>query len=141
MGTNPEIVQQSNIVFFDGVCNLCNSSVNFLIDRDPQGRLSFCSLQSQFAIDALQGTDFNAKDLDSIIYLENGNFYHKSDAALRIARHLKGFWPILSLFLFLPKFIRDGAYDIIAKNRYRWFGKEESCRMPQPHLAQRFIFD
>ncbi|WP_020526329.1 thiol-disulfide oxidoreductase DCC family protein [Flexithrix dorotheae] len=127
------------VILFDGVCNLCNSSVNFIIDRDPQAKFKFTSLQSEEGQEILNEFNLPTKDFDTIIYVENGKLYNKSSAALKIAKGLNGAWPLLYIFYFLPKFFRDFFYNIIAKNRYKWFGKEDACRIPTPELKSRFI--
>lgn len=124
------------VILFDGVCNLCNGAVNFVIDRDPDSRFLFAPLQSQYAKDHIPA-ELHA--VDSILLFEKGRVYVKSDAALRIARRLKG-WPhFLWYFIFIPRFFRDWVYDMIAANRYRWFGKKDACRLPTPELTSRFI--
>lgn len=135
-------VSSSAIVLFDGVCNLCNASINFVIDRDAAGYFKFASLQSDAAPDlaAPCGPLNSDRDsLDSIVLVEDGNCYDRSTAALRIARRMDGLWPMLYAFIIIPRPIRDVVYNWIAKNRYRWFGKEESCRLPTPELRARFV--
>ncbi|KYG81894.1 putative DCC family thiol-disulfide oxidoreductase YuxK [Roseivirga ehrenbergii] len=131
--------QEHDILLFDGVCNLCNSSVNFIIDRDPKKHFKFAALQSDFGQSKLKELGFNQEEFDSLVLLSNGKVYRKSSAALRIAKKLNGLWPLLYIFILIPPFIRHGIYDIIGKNRYKWFGKQDSCRMPTPELKQRFI--
>ncbi len=131
--------QEHDILLFDGVCNLCNSSVNFIIDRDPKKHFKFAALQSDFGQTKLKELGFNQEEFDSLVLLSNGKIYRKSSAALRIAKKLKGLWPFLYIFIIIPPFIRHGVYDIIGKNRYKWFGKQDSCRMPTPELKQRFV--
>lgn len=131
--------KEYDILLFDGVCNLCNSSVNFIIDRDPKKHFKFAALQSEFGQAKLKELGFSQEEFDSLVLLSNGKVYRKSSAALRIAKKLKGLWPLLYIFIIIPPFIRHGVYDIIGKNRYKWFGKQDSCRMPTPELKQRFI--
>ncbi|WP_339606390.1 thiol-disulfide oxidoreductase DCC family protein [uncultured Roseivirga sp.] len=131
--------QEHDILLFDGVCNLCNNSVNFIIDRDPKKHFKFAALQSEFGQSKLKELGFNQEEFDSLVLLSNGKVYRKSSAALRIAKKLSGLWPLLYVFIIIPPFIRHGIYDIIGKNRYKWFGKQDSCRMPTPELKQRFI--
>ncbi len=126
------------IILFDGVCNLCNSSVKFIIKRDSEGQFKFASLQSETGQTLLRMHGLN-NDLSSFVLLEDDKVYLKSSAALRVCRKLDSAWPILSLFRFLPPFIRDFLYDFVAKNRYKWFGKEESCLVPSPEWKQRFL--
>lgn len=127
------------IVLFDGVCNLCSGSVQFVLKRDPEARFRFASLQSEAGqtIQAEHGLDPGV--LSSVLLLEEGRLYRESDAALRIARHLPGAWKLLTVFKIIPRPIRDGMYRFIARNRYRWFGKAETCWLPTPELRGRFL--
>lgn len=127
------------IVLFDGVCNLCSHSVQFMIQRDPKARLRFTSLQSETGqrLQAEHGID--SASLDSMLLVEGGRLYRESDAALRMARHLKGAWPLLGAFRIVPRPLRDLVYRFIARNRYRWFGKTEACWLPTPELRARFL--
>lgn len=133
------ISENTIIVLFDGVCNLCNGSVQFIIKRDPRGIFRFASLQSEFGQLQLKKFNLPGHVLHSIISIEKGVCYQRSDAALKIASRLPGLWPVLSIFRIVPRFIRDAAYDLIALNRYRFFGKQESCMLPTPALKSRFI--
>lgn len=127
------------VILFDGVCNLCNSSVNFVIDRDIHHHFKFASLQSDYGREQIKRLGGNPAQLNSIVLIEEGHFYRKSTAALRVARKLSGGWPLLYAFIIVPSFLRDVVYDFIAKNRYRWFGKAEACRIPAPELSHRFL--
>lgn len=129
------------VVLFDGVCNLCNSSVQFIIDRDPAATLRFASLQSEAAAALLRrhGLPPIEGDPDSILLVEDGTVYSHSSAALRIARRLSGAWKALYVFMVIPRPLRDLVYRFIARNRYRWFGKSEMCRVPTPELRSRFL--
>ena len=127
------------LVLFDGVCNLCNASVNFIIDRDPAGYFTFAALQHEAVPPLLAAHDLSDDYLDSVVLLEDGRLYAKSDAALRIARRLNGAWPVLYAFRAVPRPLRDAVYDWVARNRYRWFGKQETCRVPTPELRARFL--
>lgn len=120
-----------SVVLFDGVCNLCNSSVQFIIRRDSKGRFRFASLQSEIGKKLLDKFHFSAETSDTIILIENDKLYIKSTAALRIARKLDKLWFLLYAFIILPTSFRDLIYDFIARNRYKWFGKNESCMLPQ----------
>ncbi len=130
-----------SIVLFDGVCNLCNGSVLFIIDRDPRQRFRFAPLQSEFAVNLLAslGEGVPEPGADSLVLVEDGAVYQRSDAALRIARNLRAPWPLLWMGSIVPRALRDRVYDFIARNRYRWFGREESCRIPTPALRERFL--
>ena len=128
---------KKDTIFFDGVCNLCNGAINFVIDRDKKQRFNFSSLQSEAAEKILPNY---LNEVDSIILVKkSGKIYCKSNAALEISKSLKGLWPALYAFKILPRFIRDIVYDWIAKNRYKWFGKRDTCRMPSPELKERFL--
>ena len=128
-----------NIILFDGVCNLCNSSVNLIIDHDKKNDFRFASLQSEAGQDLLKKFHLNVKDFDSIILIENGKHYQRSSAVLKIVKKFPGLWKLLYLFIIVPKPLRDFVYDNIADNRYKWFGKKESCRVPTPELKEKFL--
>lgn len=136
MGSDTEI---NKVVFFDGVCNLCNSSVNFLIDRDPNGKFRLASLQSEFAGNFLPQYGVDPSKVDSIAFFVDGKLYRRSRAVLEVARRMRGGWPLLYAFVIIPGFLRDVIYNWIARNRYKWFGKQDSCRMPTPELKSRFL--
>lgn len=127
------------LVLFDGVCNLCNGAVQFIIKRDPSGKFLFASLQSDFASAQLQKFGSNPGSLHSIIVIEGDKMQERSDAILTIASHLTGIWKMFVVFKLLPRFIRDGLYDLVAKYRYRVFGRQDSCMIPTPELKARFI--
>jgi len=128
------------LVLFDGVCNYCNSMVNFAIRHDPSGKLRFAPLQSSTG-KKMRTLHQIPESIDSVILIEEGKVYTYSDAALRIARHFR--WPAKSLngLLIVPKFIRQGIYKWIARNRYKWFGKKDTCMVPAADIRSRFIVD
>lgn len=128
----------AGIILFDGECNLCNSSVQFILKRDRIGYFQFASLQGEVGTKLLQQYDLQL-DLNSFFLIEDGRFYSKSSAALRVCKHLDGAWKIFSIFLVVPSPIRDFFYKLIAKNRYKWFGKQESCMIPTPEIRNRFL--
>lgn len=132
------IPQNTQLILFDGVCNFCNSSINFIIDHDPEKYFKFAPLQSELGQSILEQFNKNTKDLDSVILLKNNQLYQKSEAAVEITKHLSGSWKYLAVFGILPTFFLNFFYDIIAKNRYRIFGKTETCRIPTPELRERF---
>jgi predicted DCC family thiol-disulfide oxidoreductase YuxK len=132
-------LNQNPIVLFDGVCNVCNGSVLFAIKRDSQSKLKFASLQSGFGVEQSKNFNLPSSSLNSVLFISKGKLYQKSNAALEIARHLDGLWPALYIFKIVPAFIRDFFYDLIARNRYRWFGKKDECMIPTPELKARFI--
>jgi predicted DCC family thiol-disulfide oxidoreductase YuxK len=127
------------IVLFDGVCKFCNGSVNFIIDRDVKKRIHFAPLQSEIAQAMLQRFGLPATDFDTMILVEDGRAYGRSSAALRIAGILGGWWSLLVVLFAIPPFLRDGAYNLLAVNRYRWFGKTDTCRVPTAALRERFL--
>lgn len=127
------------VILFDGVCNLCDASVRFVIRRDPRGTFRFASLQSPTGRALLERHGMPVDDPASIVLVEQGRCYTKSDAALRIARALRWPWKLLGGLTIVPRFVRDGVYDIVARNRYRWFGRREVCSLPDPALAERFL--
>jgi len=127
------------ILLFDGVCNLCNSSVQFIVKRDKDATFRFASLQSEEAQELLDAFDDKPGDLSSVILVEDSKLYARSTAALRIARRLGDAWPLLYGFIIIPQPIRDGVYNWIARNRYRWFGKKDQCMIPSPDLKSRFL--
>ena len=130
-----------SIVLFDGVCNLCNASVNFVLDRDPRDRFRFAPLQSRLGQRLLRQLELSTNTIDTIVLIEHNRVYLRSTAALRIARCLKWPWPLLFTLIVIPKIVRDLIYNWIAKNRIRWFGGRDSCRIPTPELRHRFLDD
>lgn len=132
-------MQMQAVIFFDGLCNLCNGAVQFTIARDRKNIFRFASLQSAYAAEKLAPFNIAPENLQSFILLENSKVYLRSTAALRVAKKLNGLWPLLYAFIIVPSFIRDAVYDYIAKNRYKWFGKQESCWVPTPELKSKFL--
>ena len=128
-----------SIILFDGVCNLCNGAVNFVIKRDTGNVFKFTPLQEKQGVLLLKTHAVDTQKLDSIVLIENEKVYVKSSAALRIARKMSNLWPLFFVFLIIPSFIRDGVYDFIAKNRYKWFGKKEQCMIPTPGSREKFL--
>lgn len=131
--------EDHTIVLFDGVCNLCNAAVNFLIDHDSNGRFKFGALQSDAVEPFLERYGLQAESLESFVVIDDVQVYRRSRAALRVAWRLGGAWRLLWIFVLLPRPIRDAGYDWIATNRYRWFGKKDACRIPTPEVKARFI--
>ncbi|MES2647676.1 MAG: thiol-disulfide oxidoreductase DCC family protein [Bacteroidota bacterium] len=127
------------IILFDGVCNLCNNAVQHVIKNDARKLFRFASLQSEFGKQTLQKYKLQANDLSSFILLDNEKLYKKSSGALRVSKYLGGAWPLLYTMIIIPSFIRDAVYSWIARNRYKWFGKQETCWLPTPELKERFI--
>lgn len=128
------------LILFDGVCNLCNSSVNFIIKRDKKNTFLFTPLQSHLGKQIIKEYNIDTNKTDSILlYIPKKGITYKSTAALKVASHLGFPVKILSVFLIIPTFIRNWIYDFIAKNRYKWFGKKETCMMPSPELKSKFL--
>jgi predicted DCC family thiol-disulfide oxidoreductase YuxK len=127
------------VILFDGVCNLCSGAVQFVLKRDKKKRYKFASLQGEAGQALLYQYGLPLDNFNSFVLVENGKVLTKSNAALEIAKHLSGGWKLLSAFRIIPSFIRDGVYRLIASNRYKWFGKKESCWIPTPELRARFL--
>lgn len=127
------------ILLFDGVCNLCNASVQWVIKRDHKGIFRFAALQSDIGQQLLQQLGRSTTDFDSAVVIDGDKVFTESDAPLTIASHLGGVWQMARIFWLVPKPIRDAVYRFVARNRYRWFGRTESCMMPQPGWKARFL--
>jgi predicted DCC family thiol-disulfide oxidoreductase YuxK len=127
------------IILFDGVCNLCAWAVRFIIERDPKVLFRFASLQSEIGQELMIKHELDPTNMDSFILIEGGTAHQQSTAALKVARHLSGAWPAFHAFVVLPRFVRDPLYRLVARNRYRWFGKQQTCMIPTPELRARFI--
>ena len=127
------------IILFDGVCNFCNSAVNFTIKRNKKANIFFAALQSDAGIRLLKEHDLPVEDMQSFIFIDKGKAYNRSTAALKVCRHLRGLWPLCYGFIIVPKFIRDGIYNWIAKNRYKWFGERQECMIPSAAVKARFL--
>ena len=130
---------QKTIILFDGICNLCNGSVQFILKRDKNEKFLFASLQSDASKNILLQYNVKKNSLDSILIIEDGQVYDKSTAVLKISRHLNWPWTMFSIALHLPLGIRDSVYDFVGRNRYKWFGKKDSCTMMIPEYKNRFI--
>ncbi len=127
------------IILFDGVCNFCNSSVNFIMARDKRNVFKFAALQSEPGIELQKKFNLDPNDLQSFILIYGDKFYRKTTAALRVAKGLGFPYNLAYVFIIIPPFIRNIAYNIIAKYRYKWFGKKESCRIPTPEERAKFL--
>ena len=127
------------VVLFDGVCNLCNGAVQYLIRRDRKNVFRFASLQSEPARALLQGYQFSSGQFDSIIVVKSGRVYERSDAVMILASALGFPWKVMVAGKVLPRLVRDGLYNLIARNRYRIFGRRESCMIPDPALKDKFL--
>lgn len=134
------VEQSKKIILFDGVCNLCNNSVQFVIKRDVNDVFQFAALQSETGKKLLTDRNIDTQEVDSIILIEpNVAYYTKSTAALEIGKHLKGLKAISSILLWLPEALRNIVYDFIARNRYKWYGKKDNCMIPSEELKSKFI--
>lgn len=131
--------QYSKILLFDGECNLCNSTVQFVIKNDVKANIKFASLQSEFGQKLMKKFEIHQHYLDSIIFIEGNMVNYKSTAALRLFKQLDGFWRLTYAFMIVPKFIRNFVYDYIARNRVKWFGKAQTCWVMTPDLMDRFL--
>lgn len=126
------------VILFDGVCNLCSGSVQFILKRDKEKKFLFASLQSSYGQSILKQFGLPANTFNSFILFEEGKIFIRSTAALKIFPQLKG-WKWVKIFWAVPRFIRDAVYNLIAKNRYKWFGKKNECWLPTPELKKRFL--
>ena len=127
------------ILLFDGVCNLCNQSVQFIVRKDKKGKFRFASLQSDVANQKLKQFDLEHEKLETLVLIKDGKAYLRSDAALEVLKILGGVWSLCYVFKIIPSFIRDAVYRWVAKNRYRWFGKQDQCMIPTQELRERFL--
>ena len=134
------VEKTKKIILFDGVCNLCNNSVQFVIKRDVNDVFQFAALQSETGKKLLTERNIDTQEVDSIILIEpNIAYYTKSTAALEIGKHLKGVKAISSILLWLPEALRNIVYDFIARNRYKWYGKKDNCMIPSEEIKSKFI--
>jgi predicted DCC family thiol-disulfide oxidoreductase YuxK len=132
MNSNP-------VLYFDGVCNLCNGVVKFIIKRDKKAKFKFASLQSVSGQNILKQYNLSIDNLESFILIKDNKFYNKSSAGLMVLKELGGWWKLLYAFIIIPKPIRDFIYDLIAKRRYKIFGRSDTCMVPIPELKERFL--
>ncbi len=132
-------MKKQAVILFDGVCNLCNSSIDFILKRDRNDLFLVGPLQDNTARELVRKYNIREDYLDSLILIEDGKAYFKSTGALRISRHLSGLWPIFYPLIIIPSVLRDPIYDWIARNRYKWFGQKSTCRIPTEQEAAKFI--
>ena len=131
---------EKKIILFDGVCNLCNSSIQFVIKRDKDDLFRYAALQSKIGQKLISERNIDTKNLDSIILIEPGiAYYTKSDAALQVGKSLKGYRTISSVLKLIPSELRNFVYDFVARNRYKWYGKKDHCMIPTPELKAKFL--
>ena len=133
------MITSGTILLFDGVCNLCNGLVRFIIRRDPGAKIKFTPLQSPVGRSLLKKFDLSADDIDSVVYVAGEKYYLKSSAVLHVLKELGGGWRLFYGFIIIPKFIRDFFYNLIARSRYRIFGKTKTCMVPMPDIEERFF--
>ena len=129
----------NKIVLFDGVCNLCNNSVQFILKRDKKKKFLFASLQGKFGQEVLKKHNFSTESLNTLILMEGDKIFTRSTGVLRMMKHLGGGWSLLYGFIIFPAFIRDAVYNWVSKNRYKWFGKKDECMIPTAELKARFL--
>lgn len=134
---NPNI--KSPVLLFDGVCNLCNASVQWILKRDRKGVFKFAALQSDTGQMLLRQFGFSEKNFDTVVLVADGRIFTRADAALEIVQRIGGLWSLLAVFKIIPRPIRNTIYDWVARNRYRWFGKKEECMLPRPEWKERFV--
>lgn len=130
---------EERIILFDGVCNFCNGAVNFVIKRDKKGLIKFAPLQTEHGRQLLEKYNLPQLDMQSFVFIEKGKAYLRSTAALKVCRYLNALWPLCYGFMIVPRFIRDGIYNWVARNRYKWFGQKDSCMVPSPSIRARFL--
>jgi predicted DCC family thiol-disulfide oxidoreductase YuxK len=136
----PNIAKDKKIILFDGVCNLCNNAVQFIIKNDKKDIFRFVAFQSDFGKEIFNYIGVDRNKIDSIIlYYPGVAYYYKSSAAIEIAEELGGMYSLISILKILPEKLRNYVYDYIAKNRYKWYGKKESCMIPTPELKAKFL--
>lgn len=138
MGSASEI-ENNQILLFDGVCNLCNGFINFIIDRDKNHQIKFASLQSDFAAELMASRSLDPDYFDSVVLIKGSETFVKSRAALEILKTLGFPWKLFYAGIIIPEALRNVIYDWIARNRYGWFGKRDTCRVPTPELKERFL--
>jgi len=131
--------ENNPVILFDGVCNYCNSWVNFYIRHDKKNKLRFAPLQSEKGKELLEKYNFNSSELNSVVLIENNKAYIKSSAGLRPFKYLNGIYPIAIALLIVPAFIRNFFYGIIASNRYKWWGRREVCMIPTEEIKNKFL--
>jgi predicted DCC family thiol-disulfide oxidoreductase YuxK len=137
--TFPVEAKNHDIILFDGVCNLCNATVNFIIRHDRKDIFRFAPLQSSISHELLTQYKIKGKDMETIILIKKERIFTRSTAVIKIAGRLQGGWKLFYGMIIIPKFLRDGIYQWISKHRYHWFGRKESCMVPSPTILYKFI--
>ncbi|AZH31942.1 thiol-disulfide oxidoreductase DCC family protein [Paenibacillus sp. M-152] len=141
MTQSDHVHTEHSIVLVDGVCHFCQGATRFIIKRDPKGIFHFGSLQSEVGQELLRAGGLSTDQRDTFVLIEDGTYYTRSTAALRIAKRLRFPYPLAYIFILIPRFVRNAAYNWVARNRYRWFGKDEEdqCQIPPPEIRKRFF--
>jgi predicted DCC family thiol-disulfide oxidoreductase YuxK len=129
----------SPVLLFDGVCNLCNTSVQWVLQRDRCGIFKFAALQSDTGQALLRRFGLPAENFDTVVLIDGGRIFTHSDAPLEVVRRLGGLWSLFYVLRFVPRFVRDTVYNFVANNRYRWFGRQSECMLPRPEWKGRFV--
>ena len=133
------MTESYSVILFDGYCNLCSRSVRFVLKHDRKAKFRFASLQSEFGKAILQKHQLPSESFGTFVLVEDDKIHFKSTAALRVVKSLSGRWPLLYVFIIVPRFIRDAVYGFVARNRYKWFGKRDSCWLPKLEWKERFL--
>jgi predicted DCC family thiol-disulfide oxidoreductase YuxK len=128
-----------NLILFDGVCNLCSALVQFVIRHDRAAKFRFAAIQSRIGGEIFQSLGLDPEDLQTFVFVSNGQMFLRSDAAIEVVSRFGGAWRICKIFRFVPRSLRDAIYSFIARNRYRWFGRKEVCMIPTPEIKARFL--
>ncbi|MEK4449879.1 thiol-disulfide oxidoreductase DCC family protein [Paenibacillus sp. FSL L8-0506] len=139
MNEELNLMKDKSIVLIDGVCHLCQGVVRFIIPRDPEAKFLFAPLQNEIAAKLMKESGLQPGQLNTVILLENGVYYTESAAVLRIVRKLRFPWPAAYVFILVPRPLRNALYRYVAKNRYRWFGRDGQCMLPTPEIKRRFL--
>jgi predicted DCC family thiol-disulfide oxidoreductase YuxK len=132
-------MDQQPIILFDGVCNFCNSAVNFTLKRNAKANIFYAPMQSDAGQKLLKQYNLPVDDMESFVFIDKGVAYNRSTGALRVCRYLRGLWPLCYGLIIVPKFMRDAIYNLVAKNRYKWFGIRQECMIPTPEVKARFL--
>ena len=132
------MTESHSVILFDGYCNLCSRSVQFVLKHDRKAKFRFASLQSEYGKTMLQKHQLPTESFGTFVLVDDDKIHFKSTAALRVVKSLSGMWPLLYVFIIVPRFIRDAVYGFVARNRYKWFGKRDSCWLPKPEWKERF---
>lgn len=139
MNSNTSMAEGAPVLLFDGVCNLCNASVQWVLKRDKKGQFRFAALQSDTGRQLLEQIGFSNEKIETVVLIDGDRFFVRSDAVLEMAKRLGGIWSLAGIFRIIPRSIRDRVYIWVARNRYRWFGERAQCMLPRPEWKGRFI--